>query len=108
MIVVPDLAIEGYGRLLPVIQDFRGDDRYEVLDVANRPDVAATLGEARSVTISGPCSAADLERRFTLPSGLRFERQSATSVWLLDEGIGITFRPRRSRWLDGWRALERW
>ena len=108
MIVVPDVIVEGYGRLLPVISAFRGDDRYEVLDTVNPPEVAATLGEARSVTISGPCSTADLERRFSLPPGLAFDRQSTSRAWLVDGAIGITFRERRWRWLDGWRALERW
>jgi hypothetical protein len=103
MIVVPDVIVDGYGRLLPVISAFRGDSRYSVLEAKN----ASHLGiEAVSVTITGPASVSDIEARFTLPLDLAFDRRNRSTVWLVDDGIGVTFRAPRFGILQGWRALE--
>jgi len=58
MIVVPDVAVDGYARLLPVIETFRADARYTV---------AETVG---FFTISGPSSIEAIEKRFVLPADL--------------------------------------
>lgn len=103
MIVVGDAAVPPYGRLAPVISAFRGDARYTVLETRNPPELGI---EAVSVTITGPCSIADIEKRFTLPADLAFDRRNRSTVDLVDEGIGVTFRAPRFGWLQGWRALE--
>ena len=106
MIVVPDVAVEGYGRLLPVIEAFRADTRYVVIETVNSPSIASALREAVSVDISGPTSIRDIEKRFVLPADLAFERVNKSTVSLVDEQIGIGFHPPRSRWWSGWRAWE--
>ena len=103
MIVVADETVEGYGRLLPVIDAFRRDGRYSVLETRNAPNLGI---EAVSVTITGPTSVSDVEARFTLPADLAFERRNRSTVWLVDDGIGVTFRAPRFGILQGWRALE--
>jgi phage terminase large subunit-like protein len=106
MIEVPDTPVDGYGRLLPIIAAFRGDGRYTVHEVEHTAVMAATLGESRSITISGPSAIAEIEKRFRLPADLAFQRQNKGLVWLVDGGVGITFRSSRNGILDGWRALE--
>ena len=106
MIVVPDAPVEVYGRLLPVIEAFRADARYTVIETVNAPNVAYYLREAVSVEISGRTTIADIEKRFVLPAGLSFNRVNQSIVHLADDGIGISFHPPRSKWWQGWRAWE--
>jgi hypothetical protein len=106
MIVVPDVVVDGYARLLPVIEAFRADARYTVIETANRPNIAYYRREAISVSITGPSSIDDIEKRFVLPADLAFNRENRHTVHLWEEGIGITFQPPSSKWWQGWRAWE--
>lgn len=106
MIVVPDTVVEGYGRLLPVIEAFRADARYTVAETVNPPSVAACLREAVSVDVSGPSGISEIEKRFSLPADLAFRRVNASTIYLADDQIGISFHAPRNRWWQGWRAWE--
>ena len=106
MIVVPDVVVGDYGRLLPVIEAFRADARYVVIETVNRPNIAYYRREEISVSIAGPSSIDDIEKRFVLPVDLAFNRENRMIVHLWEQGIGITFHPPRSRWWQGWRAWE--
>jgi len=106
MIVIPDLVVEGYGRLLPVIEAFRADSRYTVVETTNRPNIADALRQDTSVSITGPSSIEDVEKRFVLPADLTFNRVNRSTVHLWEPGIGVTIQPPSSKWWQGWRAIE--
>ena len=63
MIVVPDEAVQGYGRLLPVIEAFRADARYVVVEKVNPPNIAYYLREAISIDVAGRTTVDDIEGR---------------------------------------------
>jgi hypothetical protein len=112
--VIGDTVTEGYGRLLPLLNVFRADERYEVTERQPLPGSRGATG-LRVFTVRGPWTPTDVEERFILPDDMQFRRIDQYLAWVSDPDrplnsyivadIDIEFRPPRSRW---WQSRFVW
>jgi len=112
----PGTTTPGFGRLLPLLNIFRLDKRYELTE-RNHPPGSSQLGYTalKSITVQGPWAPTDLVNLFVLPSDLAFRRLDEYTLVIRDPDqepnsylmseIEIIFRPPRTKW---WQSRRIW
>jgi hypothetical protein len=107
--IIGDVTNGGYGRLLPLLNVFRSDNRYNISELNSATnEVQLAINTRKSVMVSGPSAPRDIEERFILPAGLEFRRSTDDLVTISDPNVApnsqawsaihIEFNSRRARW----------
>jgi hypothetical protein len=106
----------GYGRLLPMLNVFRLDKRYDLRE-HNYPPGGSQIGiyALKKIAVWGPWTPEMIEERFVLPEDLVFRRTSEYRVVIRDPDlepnsygtaeVELEFRPPRTKW---WQTSKPW
>lgn len=111
-----EVDLPGYGRLLPMINVFRLDERYLIRERDYQPGMSQLgIHALKVVSIYGPYTPDDIEHRFALPPDLRFRRIDQYRTTISDPDpqpnsysmseVMLQFHPPKSRW---WQSRRPW